>query len=168
VGVAQRPVAPTPILSVPTTAASTVTASPVTAKQVQPQSDDAALNILWNRVSEAVTNCDSLTPTHSAVIRQNVFLLLSAEYLRIRSHPQRKKEFDVAQFIQMGGTHIDALCRAKAEQFALFEKGMRERVNREFETKIAKVREESAELTRHRYEYVYNPPQAKQAVQSVH
>ena len=125
--------------------------------------DFKAMNAIWKRVDESLSRCSlpAENESVSAVIRQRLFLFLCSEYLRIRSHPQRVRDVDTAEFLKCGGVALDSLCKIKAAHSESFGEMMRRRIHEEYDRKIERVRAERGKLTKNRYQYVYNPPQSR-------
>merc|ERR1711879_462911 len=119
-----------------------------------------AMNAIWKRVNESISRHSLSVKGGSAVIRQRLFLLLCSEYLRIRSHPQRSRDVEIEQFLKCGSVVIDSLCRIKVVHFESFQETMKRRIHREYDQKIERLRADgvNSKNTKHRYQYVYNPP----------
>merc|ERR1719295_296044 len=126
------------------------------------------MNAIWGRVNDSLSRFkfEKSMESGSAVIRQRVFLLLCSEYLRIRSHPQRSRDVEIEQFLKFGSVVVDSLCKIKVSHFESYRETMKRRIHREYEQKIERVRADGVKQTKHRYQYVYNPPAQRMAVHS--
>merc|ERR1712130_652643 len=99
------------------------------------------MNAIWKKVNESFKKYkNNMNDKQCMIIRQRIFIILCREYLRIRSHPKRERDISIEEFLKFGSAQIDKLCKAKSENYNLFQKDIKLKINAKYEEKIKQAK----------------------------
>jgi len=118
------------------------------------------MNDIWAVVKAAEEQLSSVHTSVPPPIRQRVFVLLCREFLRVRSHPERRRQVEVDEFVQLAMPVACRVMAAQCKHLVAAQRSAMARVHAKYERKIKEYKAAKAlslKKAKAKYRYVYKP-----------